>query len=147
MADPTDLPQTDPRGPDPSQLSTFLPSTTVFITGHDEAGKSRVHESRSSKWTPFDDKKMAMTTVYSNEAQPDFNDDADLKTAQEDSTTLRSLVKRGGTVIRQVGGQSRYDGLVGLTCIGRLTCSQATRPSCIARSRWTLASWWRANAR
>ncbi|KAL4920690.1 hypothetical protein BDW62DRAFT_162475 [Aspergillus aurantiobrunneus] len=89
--------------PNPGQLSS-LPGITHYITGHNSAGKAIVQAENPAEWSAFENKSMAFSVAYiTSEFPADLNNDSDLKEYERvKATGPLGLVKKGGTVLRQV---------------------------------------------
>ncbi|KAJ6124540.1 hypothetical protein N7471_011857 [Penicillium samsonianum] len=85
-----------------SQVSP-LPAVTRHITGHNESGKAVIHSSTPAEWKSLGESKMAFNVVYTNQFNPDLNDDADIKTHETLTQSDKlGLVNPGGSVCRIV---------------------------------------------
>lgn len=97
-----------------TQLSTSLPGVSTYVTTHDaENHKSKIHSTREAKWTPFDDKKFAMSTIYTFANDVDMTDEKDI--TESDSIIeegKQGLVGKGCTVWRYVDIKPSYTTLM-----------------------------------
>lgn len=95
-----------PRPPVPSQLSSDLPGTTTYLTGHDAAsgsGQAVVHSTRPASWKAFDGGAMGFNQIYTNRFPADLNGDGDI--AFHDAMVgsgAMGLATKGGVVCRMV---------------------------------------------
>ncbi|KAI1077938.1 hypothetical protein F5B20DRAFT_247873 [Whalleya microplaca] len=92
------------------QLSTDLPSTTTYLTGHNDAGTAVVHSVRPAQWTAFEGGVMGFNQIYTNPSPPDLNNDADVKFHDNIiSGGKLGLATKGGSVCRMVDFGPRYE--------------------------------------
>lgn len=82
-----------------------LPNFRRYITTHNSQGKAVVLADETAHWTPWEDRTLGFSTVYtSSEFPPNLNGDADL--ARHEAITgpgsTLGLVNPGGTVCRVV---------------------------------------------
>ncbi|KAI3320997.1 hypothetical protein HD806DRAFT_504213, partial [Xylariaceae sp. AK1471] len=92
-----------------SPLSSGLPETTTFITGHTPEGKAHVHSTRPAAWTVFEGGAMGFNQIYTNPSPADLNNDADIKFHDEKiSGGNLGLVTKSGTVCRMVDFEPEY---------------------------------------
>lgn len=91
------------RPPVPTQLSSDLPGTTTFITGHNSEGKAQVHSTRPANWKAFDDNAMGFNQIYTNKFPTDLNNDADISFHDETvGSGNLGLAIKDGNVCRMV---------------------------------------------
>ncbi|KAI0007572.1 hypothetical protein F4779DRAFT_498825 [Xylariaceae sp. FL0662B] len=97
--------------PKPSpQLSTDLPSTTTYLTGHDDAGTAVVHSVRPAQWTSFEGGIMGFNQIYTNTSPPDLNGNADVQFHDNIIAGGKlGLATKGGTVCRMVDFGPQYE--------------------------------------
>ncbi|KAI0401075.1 hypothetical protein F4802DRAFT_441653 [Xylaria palmicola] len=96
--------------PAPSaDLKTNLPSTTTFITGHNDKGQAIVQQARPATWAAFENGVMGFNQIYTNTFPADLNGDRDLRFHDDKlaSGTLGLAVK-SGTVCRMVDFSPGY---------------------------------------
>ncbi|KAI1408705.1 hypothetical protein F5Y13DRAFT_172138 [Hypoxylon sp. FL1857] len=93
-----------------AQLSTDLPSTTTYLTGHNNEGKAIVRSVRPASWKAFEGGVMGFNQIYTNTFWPDLNDDADVKYHDEVIAGGKlGLATKGGTVCRMVDFAPQYE--------------------------------------
>lgn len=84
------------------QIST-LPQLTKFVTGHDEHGRSEIHESSAFTWSSYDDNKMGFSVAYTTSSSPAvLTNNADLEAHKQTMTKGLGLVNPKGSVVRCV---------------------------------------------
>lgn len=114
---------------DPIQRN--LPNPDVFMTGHDaKTLQSIVLAPKKLQWGDFDQGRMPMASIFTNEAVPDLNNDADLKYDREHGTDKVGLVAGGGCVLRYVDVAPGYSTMMhrtqsldyGILLNGRIEC-------------------------
>ncbi|KAI1208638.1 uncharacterized protein F4807DRAFT_144225 [Annulohypoxylon truncatum] len=93
-----------------NQLSPDLPSTTTYLTGHNEEGKAKVHSARPAAWKPFEGGVMGFNQIYTNTFPADLNNDADVKYHEEIiSSGKLGLATKNGVVCRMVDFGPHYE--------------------------------------
>ncbi|KAI0844244.1 hypothetical protein F5Y00DRAFT_266779 [Daldinia vernicosa] len=99
----------EPAKPSP-QLSPDLPSTTTYLTGHNDEGKAIVQSARPAAWKAFEGGIMGFNQIYTNKFLPDLNNDADIKFHDEIIAGGNlGLATKGGTVCRMVDFGPQYE--------------------------------------
>ncbi|KND93901.1 hypothetical protein TOPH_01984 [Tolypocladium ophioglossoides CBS 100239] len=84
------------------QLSNLRPLTRL-VTGHDQHGKSELHESSTFQWSHHDDAKMTFSVAYSTSSSPPvLTNDADLEAHKAAMARGMGLVNPRGSVLRFV---------------------------------------------
>lgn len=109
-------PHPHPRPPVPSQLSSDLPGTTTYLTGHSDAGggsgqaQAVVHSARPASWKAFDGGAMGFNQIYTNRFPADLNGNGDI--AYHDAMVgggAMGLATKGGVVCRMVDMAPLYE--------------------------------------
>lgn len=104
---------TPSRPPVPSQLSSNLPGTTTYLTGHSSAAdgaKAVVHSARPASWTPFEGGMMGFNQIYTNRFPADLNGGADVAFHDEIvGGGNMGLATKGGVVCRMVDFGPLYE--------------------------------------
>ena len=100
----------DSRPRNPGQTSD-LPGTTTHITGHASGTSTAiVRSSQPANWTSFEDGVLGFNQIYTTNFPADLNDDADVEAHGEVMKNGElGLVKKGGTVCRQVDFAPGYE--------------------------------------
>ncbi|KAI0204428.1 hypothetical protein F4808DRAFT_342254 [Astrocystis sublimbata] len=90
-------------------FKTDLPPTKTLITGHDDAGKAIIADSRPASWKPYEGGVMGFNQIYTNQFPADLNDDADVRfhDAKIAAGDL-GLATKSGTVCRMVDFSPGY---------------------------------------
>ncbi|KAJ9602214.1 hypothetical protein H2200_013334 [Cladophialophora chaetospira] len=86
----------DPKSP--------FPDPTVFVTGHNSAGKAIVQSSSTEETKAYSGMRVSHSLLYTtSEFPPDLNDDKDIKQHEQMKASGKlNIVNPGGTVIRIV---------------------------------------------
>lgn len=104
---------TPSRPPVPSQLSSHLPGTTTYLTGHSSAAdgaKAVVHSARPASWKPFEGGMMGFNQIYTNRFPADLNGGADVAFHDEIvGGGNMGLATKGGVVCRMVDFGPLYE--------------------------------------
>ncbi|KAI1108759.1 hypothetical protein F5Y14DRAFT_445230 [Nemania sp. NC0429] len=100
--------QSDPK-PQPTELQSGLPPPKTLITGHNAEGKAIVQAERPATWTIFEGGIMGFNQIYTNQAPPDLNGDADIRYHDDRLASGKlGLAVKSGTVCRMVDFAPEY---------------------------------------
>ncbi|KAI6082510.1 hypothetical protein F4821DRAFT_246861 [Hypoxylon rubiginosum] len=98
-------PQTEPS----PQLTTNLPRTTTYLTGHNDEGQAIVYSARPASYKVFDGGDMGFNQIYTNLFPADLNGNADVKFHDEVIAGGNlGLATKGGIVCRMVDFSPGY---------------------------------------
>ncbi|KAI1775986.1 hypothetical protein F4818DRAFT_394955 [Hypoxylon cercidicola] len=91
------------------QLATNLPSTTTYLTGHNDEGQAIVYSARPASYKVFDGGNMGFNQIYTNLFPADLNENADVKFHDEVMASGNlGLATKGGIVCRMVDFAPQY---------------------------------------
>ncbi|KAI1760029.1 hypothetical protein GGR53DRAFT_104729 [Hypoxylon sp. FL1150] len=95
------------------QLTTKLPKTMTYLTGHNDQGRAVVHSARPASYKAFDGGDMGFNQIYTNSFPADLNENADVKFHDEVMAGGNlGLVTKGGVVCRMVDIAPQYECLM-----------------------------------